>query len=409
MQALLPVAEALTRILASAAPGTAALSLALAQCEGLTLAKTCFATRDQPPFPASAMDGYAACAADIAGAPAPLRLIGESAAGRSFSGTITQGTCVRIFTGAPVPMGADVVILQEDVSVSCDTILVSAPVQPGRHIRPIGVDFTHGEALLPAGMRLDARKLALAAAMNHATLPVRAKPRVGIIATGDELVLPGTEPGLDQIIASNNFAIAALARAAGAEVFDLGIAADTLASLEAAIKRGSALELDLLVTSGGASVGDHDLVQAALKNEGLSLDFWRIAMRPGKPMMFGERTPGTGPRLRILGLPGNPVASYVCGLLFMVPLLRALQGDPEAGADRSQPALLGCDVAANDKRQDYLRSSLAASHTGLPIVTPFPVQDSSMLGVLAKSDALLIRAPFAPPAKAGDICRVIRI
>ena len=406
---LLPVADALARILASASPLTEPATLPLAQCQGLTLAETLAATRTQPPFAASAMDGYAARSVDVVDAPSPLRIIGESAAGRRYAGTVEPGTCVRIFTGAPVPEGADIVVIQEDTERQGDTLTVKLPITEGRHIRQAGVDFKKDDPLLPAGTRLDAAKLALAAAMNHAKVPVRNRPRIGIVATGDELVPPGGGPGPDQIICSNTLSIAALAREAGAEVFDLGIAADTIDSLEAMFEHGLTLGLDVLVTSGGASVGDHDLVQAMLKNRGLDLDFWRIAMRPGKPMMFGVFERRAARPMRILGLPGNPVASYVCSLIFLMPLLRALLGDPEAARDRSEPALLAVDLKANDKRQDFLRATLRQQSNGLPLVTPFALQDSSMLSVLAASHALVIRAPFAPAAKAGDTCHIIKI
>ena len=308
-----------------------------------------------------------------------------------------------------MPEGADIVVIQEDTSREGDTLTVKLPITEGRHIRQAGIDFKKDDPLLAAGTRLDAAKLALAAAMNHGKISVRSRPRIGIVATGDELVPPGGMPGPDQIISSNTLSIAALAREAGAEVFDLGIAADTIDSLEAMFERGLALSLDVLVTSGGASVGDHDLVQAMLKTRGLDLDFWRIAMRPGKPMMFGIFKGSAGPPMRILGLPGNPVASYVCSLMFLMPLLRALVGDPEAGRDRSEPAILAVDLKANDKRQDFLRATLEPHSDGLPRARPFAVQDSSMLSVLAQSQALLIRAPFAPAAKAGEPCRVIKI
>lgn len=402
----MPVEEALRRVLDSAGSGTEAIRLPIAECDGLTLAEPLTATRTQPPFDASAMDGYAARSADIAIIPAALKLIGESAAGRRFAGALRPGECVRIFTGAPVPAGADVVVLQEDTERDGDAVTVREAVAAGRHIRKAGIDFSQGDLLIEAGTRLSAKELALAAAMNHAELPVRRRPRVGLLATGDELVMPGAQPGPDQIISSNSFAVAALVRKAGGEPFDLGITADTLASLERAFARAADLQLDVLVTLGGASVGDHDLVQAALRNEGLTLDFWRIAMRPGKPMMFGRFGEQRG-GLRILGLPGNPVASYVCSLMFLTPLLRALVGDPGAGADASVPAVLGAAVTANDKRQDYLRARAERREDGVPVVTPYPVQDSSMLSVLAKADALLLREPFAPAADKGQSCRII--
>ena len=405
---LLPVADALARILASADEGTGIEIIDIEQAHTRTLASALTANRTQPPFDASAMDGYAARAEDIRTTPVELKLIGESAAGRRFDGKLTPGSCIRIFTGAPVPDSADVVILQEDTVRVGESVLVKESVASGRHIRQAGIDFRKGETLIAAGTRLDAAQIALAAAMNHSRLALRQRPRIGILSTGDELVKPGVVPGADQIISSNALAIAARAQAAGAETFDLGIAADTLALIEQALQQAHALKLDILVTSGGASVGDHDLVQAALRNDGLTLNFWRIAMRPGKPMMFGQYE-RAGSRLRILGLPGNPVASYVCTRIFLEPLIRALMGDPEADCDRTVPAILGSDVKANDKRQDYLRATLQQTGDGLPVVTPFPVQDSSMLSVLARSNALLLRAPFAPAAKAGDASRVLMI
>jgi molybdopterin molybdotransferase len=260
------------------------------------------------------------------------------------------------------------------------------------------LDFREGEVLLEAGARLDARLLALAAAGGHATLPVRRKPRVAIAATGDELVQPSETAGPDQIVASNPFAVAAIVARAGGEPIDLGIARDTPEALEDAIGRARAAEADILVTLGGASVGEHDLVQAALAREGMRLEFWRVALRPGKPLIHGR----LGPML-ILGLPGNPVSSVVCGILFVAPAIRRLLGDPSAGRDPSEAALLGSDLAANDGRQDYMRARLDEPGDGLPIATVHKVQDSSMLTVLSRSDALVVRAPHAPVAKTGDL------
>ncbi len=401
---LLSVADALALVLASApeAPGVETVPLSL--CAGRTLALDLAALRTQPPFAASAMDGYAARAADLAPAPATLDVIGVSAAGHSFAGTIGPGQAARIFTGAPVPEGADTVIIQENTQpdgarVKC---LQSEPV--GRNIRRAGLDFVEGDVLLPKGRRLGACELALAGAMNHGALPVARRPRVALLATGDELVAPGESPGADQIVASNTFAVRAYAEAAGAETIDLGIAGDNLAALEAAINRAREARADVLVTLGGASVGDHDLVQTALTREGMQLSFWKIAMRPGKPLMHGRIGD-----MRILGLPGNPVSAIVCGVLFLAPLIRALCGDPEAGADHTQTAILGVELRENDSREDYLRASLAHNPDGLPIATPFGRQDSSMLRVLAQSECLVIRPPRAPAAKKGDHCRVIRL
>ncbi len=311
---------------------------------------------------------------------------------------------MRIFTGAPVPEGADAILIQENAKADGDTVTAREPVAAGRFLRRAGLDFAEGETLLRAGETLDARRLALAAAAGHAVLPLRRRPRGAVIATGDALVRPGETPAWDQIVASNGLALAALATEAGAEAIDLGIVADDLGSLRDAIARARAAKADLVVTLGGASVGAHDLVQAALRQEGLELGFWRVALRPGKPLMFGRLGAMT-----VIGLPGNPVSSIVCGLLFVVPAIRALLGDPRAGEDRSEPAVLGRDMPENDQRQDYLRARLAIAPDRLPVAHPERRQDSSMLSVLGSSEALLVRAPHAPAAKAGDPCRIIRL
>lgn len=404
MSGLIPVAEALERILASVARPVEAETVPLAQAAGRVLAAPVVSNRTQPPFPASAMDGYAVRAADAGEAGATLRLAGTSAAGHGFGGTVGPGQAVRIFTGAPVPGGADAILIQEDADAEGETIRVREAVEPGRFIRREGLDFAAGQTLLTEGLTLDARRLALAAAAGHPTVAVRRRPRVAILATGDELVEPGATPAWDQIIASNSLALAALAEEAGAQAIDLGIAADDHAALEAAFRRAREAKADLLITLGGASVGDHDLVQAALAREGLELGFWRVALRPGKPLMHGRLG-----EMLVIGLPGNPVSSIVCGLLFVVPAIRAMLGDPQAGADRSEPAILGRDLPANDGRADYMRASLALEPGKVPVATPENRQDSSMLAVLGRSEALLIREPHAPAARAGAPCRVIRL
>ena len=404
MSGLIPVAEALARVLASVSGPVEAETVPLALAAGRTLASDIVATRTQPPFPASAMDGYAVHSADAISAGAILRLVGTSAAGHGFSGAIGPGEAVRIFTGAPVPEGADAILIQEDAQAEGETVTVVEPVEPDRFIRRSGLDFTAGATLLTAGLTLDARRLALAAAAGHPHLTVRRRPRVAILATGDELVEPGATPAWDQIVASNSLALAALAAEAGAEIIDLGIAGDDHAALADAFRRAREARADLLVTLGGASVGDHDLVQAALAREGLDLGFWRVALRPGKPLMHGR----LGDML-VIGLPGNPVSSIVCGLLFVVPAIRALQGDPRAGDDRSEPAILGRDLATNDGRADYMRARLALEPGRLPVATPEQRQDSSMLAVLGHAEALLIRQPHEPVARAGDPCRIIRL
>ena len=400
---LLPVAQALVQVLASAPEPLATETVPLAAARGRTLARDLAALRTQPPFNASAMDGYALRADDLATVPRRLRVIGASAAGHGFNGALAAGEAVRIFTGAPVPPGADTVIIQENTTADGDQVTILEAEARGRNIRLAGLDFNEGDALLTRGLRLGPCELALAAAMNHATVPVTRRPRIALLATGDELVKPGDALGPDQIVTSNTYAVGAYAEAAGAEVIDLGIAGDTFAAIEAGIRAARAAEADVLVTLGGASVGDHDLVQTALANEGMELGFWKIAMRPGKPLMHGRIGD-----MRILGLPGNPVSAIVCGVLFLIPLIRALAGDPLAGADQTESAVLGGDLPPNDSRQDYLRATLVGTE-GLPVATPFGRQDSSMLRVLARSHCLVVRPPHAPAAKAGDPCRIIRL
>ncbi|MFI5012048.1 MAG: gephyrin-like molybdotransferase Glp [Hyphomicrobiales bacterium] len=398
---LLPVSEALARILATAASPLPAEMVPLAQAHRRTLAENLVASRDQPPFAASAMDGYAVRAADVAHTPATLRLIGTSAAGHAFSGALAPGEAARIFTGAPMPAGADTIIIQEDTVVGDGAVTINEGSPAGRHVRPAGLDFATGELLMRAGHRLSTRDLALAAASGFAYVPVRRRPRVAILATGDELVRPGDKLGADQIVASNTYAVAAMVRAAGGEAIDLGIARDDLEETRSAIGKAFEEKVEILVTLGGASVGDHDLVQEALTGAGMELGFWRIAMRPGKPLMHGALN-----EMGVLGFPGNPVSSMVCALIFLRPLIRALMGDKDAGADPTRPAILGADVAKNDQRQDYLRATIEKG-TSPPVVIPFARQDSSMMGVFARADALILREIHAPAAKPGDACRAI--
>jgi molybdopterin molybdotransferase len=401
---LLPVEEALARILPVPRGPLRRETVPLSQAYGRTLAVDLAAKRTQPPKAVSAMDGYALRAEDAGAAGSRLTIIGESAAGRGFLGKIGAREAVRIFTGAPLPEGADTIVIQEDTKIEGRSVVINTPVKPQAYIRPSGLDFREGEVLLRAGTRLGPAEIALAAAMNHAELEVAAKPCVAILATGDELVMPGDQPGPDQIVASNPFAIAAFVSQAGGEPIDLGIATDDFAALERAIERALSEQADVLVTLGGASVGQHDLVQSALTRRGMQLGFWRIAMRPGKPLIHGSMG-----AMSILGLPGNPVSSIVCAILFLVPLVRHLQGDPDAGAPRDEPAILGADLPINDARKDYLRARLARDAEGRPVATPAARQDSSMLRVLADSNCLVIREPHAPAAKAGDSCRVLRL
>ena len=401
---LTPVDEALRLILATATMPVETESVPLSRASGRTLARDLAALRTQPPCAVSAMDGYAVRSVDVALVPVVLSLVGESAAGRGFGGTVGPGQATRIFTGAPLPAGADAVVIQEDTSALPGQVTVREAVVAGRHVRRAGQDFERGDVLLVSGLRLGPADVALVAAMNHPTVPVFRRPRVAVLATGDELVLPGEQPGPDQIVASNSFALMALAEAAGADVIDLGIARDEVSALAAAFARARAEKADLLVTLGGASVGDHDLVQRALVAEGLELGFWRIAMRPGKPLMYGQLGD-----IQVLGLPGNPVSAIVCGLLFARPLIRALCGDRDPGADMSESAEFAVSAPANDVRQDYVRSRIIASDGGLPRVEPGTRQDSSLLKALSDADCLVIRPPYAPAADVGTRCRMIRL
>lgn len=400
---LLSVAEARALLTAGVVP-LASEPVTLSDAVGRVLAEDLVAGRTQPPFAASAMDGYAVRAADVAETPARLRVIGIAPAGRAFEGRVGPGEAVRIFTGAPVPEGADAILIQENAVADGDgRIRALQAVPPGRFVRPVGLDFRAGETLLAAGLRLDWRSVSLAAAMNYPVLQVRRRPRVAIVATGDELVPPGATPLPEQIVASNSFGVAAMVEAAGGTAIDLGIAADTATAIADRVAAALAAEADILVTLGGASVGEFDLVRETLGSAGMDLGFWKIAMRPGKPLIFG-RIGAT----RVLGLPGNPVSGLVCALLFLKPLVRGLLGatplfDPET------PAVLGAPLAANDERQDYLRGTLEDGAGGLPVVRALDLQDSSMLSRLARADCLIVRDPFAPAAAVGDTCRIIRL
>jgi molybdopterin molybdotransferase len=399
--ALMPVTDALSAVLAGAEALPEEM-VALDAAYHRVLARDVAALRTQPPLAMSAMDGYAVRAADAA-AGARLKVIGEVAAGRPFENRIGAGEAVRIFTGGVIPDGADAVVIQEDTVAEGSHIAVTEAAHPGRHIRPAGIDFRKGDVLLAKGSRLTDRDLSLAAGMNYPQLPVRRRPRVALLATGDELVMPGAVPGPGQIVYSNGYALRALARDEGAEITDLGIAADTVAATTDGIRRARDAGADILITTGGASVGDHDLVKRSLEAEGVAIAFWKIAMRPGKPMMHGRLG-----AMRVIGLPGNPVSSYVCGFLFLVPLIRALSGRATLHHAR-ETALLGRDVGSNDLREDYLRARLEARADGALIATPVDHQDSSLLGNLAAARALVVRAPFAPKAAAGTPCDILRL
>ena len=401
MAGLLPVDEALRRILASAQK-VEAETVPLYAAGSRVLAAELYAKREQPPFAASAMDGYAVKAADVASVPVTLKLIGQSAAGHAFSGVLNAGEAVRIFTGAPVPEGADSVVIQENTVRGDHQVEITETVTFGRNIRKAGLDFDEGDLLLQTRRVLDPAALALAAAADHPTLEVFRLPRVAILATGDELVPPGESYRPDQIIASNSYGLAEIVRLAGGIPIDLGIAEDRLEALSDALDEAVAAKADILVTLGGASVGDHDLVQPALAAKGMELDFWKIALRPGKPLMFGRLQD-----MKILGLPGNPVSSLICAHIFLIPLIHAMLGLPHTPDLRS--AVLGTDMGTNDQRQDYVRARITKDGSGQLIATPFVMQDSSMLKFLADANGLIVREPHAPAIKTGSTCSVMML
>lgn len=395
---MLSVEEALARITAAFQP-LPAETVGLTEALGRVLAEDVTARVTQPPEDVSAMDGYAVRAADVAQVPARLAVVGRVPAGGAFDGTLGPGEAVRIFTGAPLPAGADAIVIQEDTEAEDDGVLIKATAPEGSHVRPAGLDFRAGEVGVPAGRLLTARDVGLAAAMNRPWLRVRRQPRVAILSTGDEVVLPGDPIGPNQIVASNGLSLAAFVVACGGRPIHLGVAPDDRAAL-AALAEG-ARGADLLVTSGGVSVGEHDLLREALDTQGLKLDFWRIAMRPGKPLLFGRI--GATP---VLGLPGNPVSSLVCATLFLRPAMDAMLGRT-AEPRPAETAILGADLGANDRRQDYLRARLSLDSEGRRVATPFGRQDSSMLALLARAECLIVRRPLAEPAKAGQAVEII--
>ncbi len=386
-------AQALVLGLAQTLP---AEKVPLRQAHGRWMAEPAWARRDQPPFDASAMDGYAICGDFAAGA--TFDVVGEAAAGHRFGGTIGPGQACRIFTGAPVPQGATRVVLQEDVQRTADKITIATQATENTNIRPRGGDFASGSALSPR--HLGANDVALLAAMNVATVSVTRRPVVALIATGDELVMPGDDPGPDQIITSNTFALEALIHGAGGVTQMLPIARDSESDLRTVLTM--ALGSDVVVTVGGASVGDHDLVGRVAGDMGLDRAFYKIAMRPGKPLMAG-RLQGRA----MLGLPGNPVSAIVCGHLFLLPLIRAMQGDPSP-LPQPRRAVLAADVGPSGPRTHYMRARLETDD-GLHRISAFADQDSAMLGVLAASDALLIRPAGGPALRAGEMVEYLPI
>ncbi|MEG3144709.1 molybdopterin molybdotransferase MoeA [Sphingomonas sp. RT2P30] len=390
---LLPVAEAQARLFALGAP-VAVETVPLAQAVGRWAAQDVVALRTQPAADLSAMDGYAIRYADL---PGPWRLVGESAAGRAFAGTLGIGETVRIFTGAPLPTGADSVLVQEEADADHGAIRLTGegPKRQGGNVRRRGLDFHAGDVLLAAGERITPARLAVAAIGGHATLPVRRRVVVAIAGTGDELVRPGAALRDDQLPESNGAMLAAMLADLPVEVIDFGTLPDRLDTLRDAF---AGVQADILVTTGGASVGDHDLVRPALLAVGGSLDFWRIALRPGKPMMAGQLNGAV-----VLGLPGNPVSAFVTATLFLKPLTAALSGAADP-LPAMRTAILGEPLGANDHRTDYLR---AATRDGR--VFAAAIQDSSMLRTLARADCLIVRQPHAPPAEPGDLIEIMAI
>jgi len=374
--------------------------IALADALGRVLAEDVIARRTQPPMAVSAMDGYAVRAEDVQQLPVTLEVVGTAPAGESYDSTLRPNQAVRIFTGGPVPNGADAIVIQENTTAKANTVTVlEGTTTTGRYVRPAGLDFKEGQKLLFSGRALTARDIGLAAGMNVPWLKVRRKPLIALLSTGDEIVMPGDPIGPNQIVSSNGLALSSFIATEGGGAIDLGISPDSRDALKA--MAAGARGADMLVTTGGASVGDHDIVQSVLGEAGLELDFWRIAMRPGKPLIFGHIA-GTPE----LGLPGNPVSATVCALIYLGPAIRTMLGFND-GVTPMASAILGCDLAANDERQDYLRSRLATSENGALVATPSETQDSSMFATLAHADCLVVRAPHAPPAEAGEVVAIL--
>lgn len=400
--AALSVAESLALVLADTAP-LPPEEAALVDACGRVLAADLKALRTQPPADVSAMDGYAVRAADVATAPAHLTVVGEVAAGSVLNREIGPRETARIFTGGVMPPGADTVVIQENTTRQGEVVCIELPATRGRNVRPAGLDFSEGAILLAGGRQLTARDIGLAGAMNHPTVPVHRRPRMAVLVTGDELVPPGTVPAPGQIVTSNALTLTALGRREGAETLDLGIVPDRLDATMSAVRRAREADADVLVTTGGASVGDYDFVQRAFLAEGVKLSFWKVALRPGRPLMHGRLDD-----MRVLGLPGNPVAAFICGVLFLVPLLRRLAGRTDLSLPEDR-AVLGCALPANDERAEYMRATLETIPDGTRVATAFPNQDSSMLVPLTQADCLIVRDPFALAAEPGAPCRILNL
>jgi molybdopterin molybdotransferase len=396
---MLSVEAAEARIVAAFSP-LKSERVEISHALGRVLAEDAVAKLTQPPFDVSSMDGYAVRADDAAKIPAQLKIVGDAPAGRPFKGRLGAGEAVRIYTGAVVPQGADAIVIQENTESDGKTVTIKSAAERGRHIRRAGLDFRKGNTLIARGRYLTARDVALLAAGDLAEVSVTRKPRIAVVATGDELSRPGEKRGPGGIVASSNYGIAALVEKWCGVPVDLGILPDKPEAF-VALPRATK-DCDLIVTLGGASVGDHDLVQSALAPHGFALDFWKVAMRPGKPLIFGKlgKTP-------LLGLPGNPVSAIVCALLFLRPAMAKMLGEPPYQPTMLK-ARLTAPLKANDARQDYIRAKLSR-RDGETFAEPFPVQDSSMQRALAEADALIVRAPGAPAADAGHMADVMAL
>ncbi len=396
MAPLIPVADA-RRLIVEALTSGGVETVALSEALGRVLRADAVAAVSHPPADVSAMDGYAVRAGDLTAAGQSLTVVGESAAGHPWAGLVGQGQAVRIFTGAHMPAGADAIVIQEDTTAAPGAVTILELPVKGRHVRKAGQDFATGDAMLKTPQRLSARDIGLLAAMNLPRVSVARRPRIGVLSTGDEIVMPGESVGPGQIVSANGPGLCAFVRHYGGEDMALGVVRDDMSALRAAIT--AAGPLDLLVTSGGVSVGEHDLMGKLMAEAELS--FHKIAMRPGKPLLFGR----VG-KLPVLGLPGNPVSAMICAALFLKPAMERLMGLP-GDAPRTVAAVLGTDMKANDGREDYVRASLNPDPTGALVATPFPRQDSGMISALARAGGLVIRPPHAPEAKAGERCCVL--
>ncbi|WP_135077941.1 gephyrin-like molybdotransferase Glp [Terasakiella sp. SH-1] len=397
---LLPLEDALAKVDGGIAP-LPAEQISVAEAVGRVLAEDVAARLTQPPSAVSSMDGYAVCSSDLQTQPRTLTRVGESQAGGPFEGTLQSGQCVRIFTGAPLPAGADAVIMQEDTDVDGDQVTFKEVAFDGKFVRRAGLDFSKGDVLVKAGQLLTARDIGLLCAMNVPWVKVYRKPRVAILATGDELVMPGEAVRESQIISSNSLMVAAMVTAMGGVPINLGIAGDTEESLRATLAGLNGA--DILITSGGVSVGEYDLVRNVLGEEGLDIDFWRIAIKPGKPFMFGKIG-----EIPAMGLPGNPVSAYVTAFIFLRAALKKMQGLPFE-QDKPMKALLGAGVPVNGIRQEYMRAVFSHDDQGRLVATPYDKQDSSMLGNLAHCEGFIIRPVNGEALQAGSETDVIYV